>query len=382
MRMDQRLNILQTCFSTSWGGLEMQALEVTRCLHERGHRLWLAAPEESRLYRESARHSFKVFPLNVTGYAHPRLIWKLRHFLRTERIDVVHCQHSRDLATVVPAHHLSGLRGPVVLSKRVGSYIGKHDLLHRYTYGRLSRVLAISEVIHRNVVATTPIAPEKVLTLHDAVDLSQFNPASVDRQAMRNSLGISGDLPLFGFVGRFSPGKGHEELLDAVAILNAQGRTFHTAVVGEASHGEETYAAAIRTRAHTLGLDACLTFLGYRADIPSVMAAFDILVFPSHAESFGVVLIEAMAMGLPVVTTNCDGVLDIVVDGVTGIMVPPKDGRRLAEAMDTLLQDASRRVRMGAAGRKRVEEMFDQEKQINRLEALYYELLGPETATA
>jgi len=360
----------------------MQALEVTRCLHERGHRLWLAASEESRLFRESARHSFKVFPLNVTGYAHPRLIWKLRHFLRTERIDVVHCQHSRDLATVVPAHHLSGLRGPVVLSKRVGSYIGKHDLLHRYTYGRLSRVLAISEVIHRNVVATTPIAPEKVLTLHDAVDLSQFNPASVDRQAMRNSLGISGDLPLFGFVGRFSPGKGHEELLDAVAILNAQGRTFHTAVVGEASHGEETYAAAIRTRAHTLGLDACLTFLGYRADIPSVMAAFDILVFPSHAESFGVVLIEAMAMGLPVVTTNCDGVLDIVVDGVTGIMVPPKDGRRLAEAMDTLLQDASRRVRMGAAGRKRVEEMFDQEKQINRLEALYYELRGPETATA
>jgi len=75
-------------------------------------------------------------------------------------------------------------------------------------------------------------------------------------------------------------------------------------------------------------------------------------------------------------------VLDIVVDGETGIMVPPKDGSRLAEAMDTLLQDASLRARMGAAGRKRVEEMFDQEKQINRLEALYYELLGPETATA
>lgn len=380
--MDHRLNILQTCFSTSWGGLEMQALEVTRRLHERGHRLWLAAPEESRLFRESTRHPFTVVPLNVTGYAHPLLIWKLSRFLRREAIDVVHCQHSRDLATVIPAHHLARSRGPVLLSKRVGSYIRKHDPLHRYTYGRLSRVLAISDVIHRNVVATTPVAPEKVLTLHDAVDLSQFNPGSVDRRAVRNSLGIPGDLPLFGFVGRFSPGKGHEELLDAVAILNAQGRAFHTVIAGEASHGEETYAAAIRTRAHTLGLDACLTFLGYRADIPSLMAAFDILVFPSHAESFGVVLIEAMAMGLAVVATNCDGVLDIVVNGETGIMVPPKDGRRLAGAMDTLLQDTPLRARMGAAGRKRVESLFDQEKQISRLETLYYELLRREKATA
>ena len=80
--------------------------------------------------------------------------------------------------------------------------------------------------------------------------------------------------------------------------------------------------------------------------------------------------------------TNCDGVLDIVVDGETGIMVPPKDGRRLAEAMDTLLQDAPLRARMGAAGRKRVEALFDQERQISRLEALYYELLRRDKAMA
>jgi len=379
--MDKRLNILQTCFSPSWGGLEMQALEVTRCLHERGHRLWLAAPGESRLLREATRFPFTVLPLDVTGYAHPFLIWKLSRFLRAKAIDIVHCQHSRDLATVVPAHHLARLRGPVLLSKRVGSGIRKHDLLHRYTYGHLSAVLAISGVIHRNVVATTPIAPEKVMTLHDAVDLSQFNPALVDRSAVRESLGISGDLLLFGFVGRFSPGKGHEELLDAVAILKAQGRVFHAVIVGEASYGEETYATAIRTRAHTLGLDSCLTFLGYRADIPSVMSAFDVLVFPSHAESFGVVLIEAMAMGLPVVATNCDGVLDIVVDGETGIMVPPKNGGRLAEAMDALIRDGSRRARLGAAGRRRAEELFDQQKQITRLEAVYEDLLRRNAAT-
>jgi glycosyltransferase involved in cell wall biosynthesis len=82
------------------------------------------------------------------------------------------------------------------------------------------------------------------------------------------------------------------------------------------------------------------------------------------------------------VATNCVGVVDIVVDGETGIMVPPKDAKRLAEGMDTLLQDPSLRARMGAAGRKRVMDLFDQEKQIGRIEALYYQLLGLKPVTA
>jgi glycosyltransferase involved in cell wall biosynthesis len=108
------------------------------------------------------------------------------------------------------------------------------------------------------------------------------------------------------------------------------------------------------------------------------MAAFDIFAFPSHAESFGIVLIEAMAMGRPVVSTNCDGVLDIVVDGETGIYVHPRNGKELAEALARLIDDPSLRESMGEAGRKRVEELFDQRKQLNKLEGIYYELLEKE----
>ena len=116
--------------------------------------------------------------------------------------------------------------------------------------------------------------------------------------------------------------KGHEELLQAARLLRDRGSTARFLVVGDASHGEEEYARTIRTLAQTLGVQDRVTFAGYRADIPALMASFDILAFPSHAESFGVVLIEAMAMGLPVVSTNTDGVVDIVVDGLSGIMVP------------------------------------------------------------
>jgi glycosyltransferase involved in cell wall biosynthesis len=125
-------------------------------------------------------------------------------------------------------------------------------------------------------------------------------------------------------------------------------------------------------------LPGSLTFAGYRSDIPQVMASFDILAFPSHAESFGVVLIEAMAMGKAVVSTDCDGVLDIVVDGETGIMVPARDGPALARGLERLLRDRTLRVRMGVAGRKRVELLFDQEVQITRLEDVYTALLSRE----
>jgi glycosyltransferase involved in cell wall biosynthesis len=106
-----------------------------------------------------------------------------------------------------------------------------------------------------------------------------------------------------------------------------------------------------------------------------VMAALDILAFPSHAEAFGDVLIEAMAMNLPVVSANCDGVLDIVVDGETGIQVPPRDARALANALMQLIHDERLRKTLGEAGRRRVEKFFDLKQRTERMEGLYAKVL-------
>ena len=369
------LSILQTCFSRSWGGLEMQALELSVGLQERGHRITLAAPPGSRLAVEAVRHHVPLLPLNVTGYFHPLLLRRLRASLRSGAVDIIHCQHSRDLATVVPAMQMSGRTIPIVLSKRVGSYIAKKDLFHRYTHDAISRVLAISNVIHRNVIATTPVSPERVLTLHDAVDTSVFSAETVDRFKVRREAGIPDDALVVGFVGRFSPGKGLEDLLQAAHLLQPHHPAVRYLIVGEASHGEESYADAIHELSRRLDLQDVAVFAGYRSDVPSVMASFDILAFPSHAESFGVVLIEAMAMGKPVVSTNCDGVLDIVLDGTTGITVPPKDPPALAHGLEQLIADADLRRRMGAAGRVRVLEHFDRTVQLRKLEEIYYSLL-------
>lgn len=372
----QPLNILQTCFSQSWGGLELQALEVTKQLRSRTHRVWLACVRGSKLEQEARATGIEVLPLKVTGYVHPVAVSKLVQLIRREGIDIIHCQHSKDIATVVPAKKLSGEYCPIVLSKRVGSYVSKKDGFHRFTYSNVDRVLAISEVIHKNVLETTPVSPDRVVTLHDAVDTEVFSLAHVSRKRVRREFSFDDETFVIGFVGRFSSGKGHEEFLEAANILNKKYGNIRFLVVGEASHGEQAYEQRIRSLSRALRLDGVLQFTGYRKDIPDVMAAFDVFAFPSHAEAFGVVLIEAMAMERAVVSTNCDGVLDIVVDGETGIYVNPRNVQQLVAAIERLGADTELREKMGKAGRKRVEELFDQRKQISKIEAIYYDLLG------
>jgi glycosyltransferase involved in cell wall biosynthesis len=371
----QPLNILQTCFSVSWGGLELQALEIAKQLHLRTHRVWLACTRGSRLEEEAQALNLTVLPMRVSGYVHPIAVTKLARLIRREGIDVVHCQHSKDLALLVPAKILARENSPIILSKRVGSYIAKRDFYHRFTYSHVARVLAISDVIHKNVLDTTTIEIDRVITLHDAVDTEYFSLARVSRERVRREFGFNDNTLVIGFVGRFSPGKGHEEFLEAASRLNRKYDNIRFLVVGEASYGEKAYEQRIRSMCKSLKLDGAVRFTGYRKDIPDLMAAFDIFAFPSHAEAFGVVLIEAMAMERPVVSTNCDGVLDIVIDGLTGIYINPRNAVQLANAIERLGADGELREKMGKNGRRRVEEFFDQRRQIARIEEIYYGLL-------
>ncbi len=368
------MRILVTCFSPAWGGLELQALDLARHLQEREHEVWLACLPDSPLEREAKKQQVHTLPFDVTGYVHPRLVWRLGKFIARSQLDIIHCHLSRDIATVVPAMKLSMTEVPIVLTRGMGSGVNKKDPLHQFTYGNLSLVIAVSSVIHRNILETTPMTPERVVTVPCGIDTSYFSPARASGEALRREFGYDKDTLVVGFVGRFSPGKGHEELLKAAAIICKQRPQARFLVVGQASHGEQAYEQQIRKMHAEMRLEQVMKFAGYRKDVPEVMASFDLLAFPSHAEAFGLVLTEAMAMERAVVASSSDGVLDIVVGEETGLLVPPKDAERLAEGIVRLIDDPALRERLGKAGRHRVLELFDQKKQVDRLEQLYGEL--------
>ncbi len=354
----------------------MQALQTALCLKSQGVEITMLCHPNSALNREAQAAGLQVVSMPFGNGVHPFLILRLRKHLRANHVDLIHSHFSRDLRFIVPACEGLSPRLPIVLTKHVGSYISKKDALHRYLYSRVDLVTAISEVIRKNVIDTCPIEPAKVEIIYNGVNLKRFVPSEETRRTMRREFSFKETDVVSGMVGRMSSGKGHEEFLHAAKEILQKADNVKFLIVGGASFGEESYAAKIQDLWRSLQLQDSVIFTGFRRDIPELMSAMDILAFPSYAEAFGNVAIEAMTMKLPVVSTNCDGIVDIVADGVTGIQVPPKSSMALAKGLLRLIHDPVQRQKFGEAGRRRVEEMFDEDKQTMNLINRYQKLVA------
>ncbi len=364
------LKIVQVCTSKSWGGMEMHVATLSELLQRDGLQVWAIADPQSRLFANLAVHQIPIMPLREGGYVRPMAIRRARQWLEQVKPDVVHVHFSRDLWWLVPAMRTMP-QIPLILTKHIGTQKPKTDWLHRALYGRVQVILAISDVIHCNIVATHPVEPQRVMTLHHGVDLQRFDPEQHRGLEVRRQLGLSEQDVVIGIMGRLQRAKGYAEFLHMAAQLKPRYPRCRFLMIGEASRGEEKEAREILDMIPALGLQDRVHWLGFRRDVPDVLAAQDIFVFPSHAEAFGLVLIEAMAMRKPVVSSRCDGVLDIVEDRKTGLLVPPKNVDQLVKAVAELIDDPSLRERMGHAGRQRVEAYFNQQKMLRRLKEIY-----------
>ncbi|HID23926.1 MAG TPA: glycosyltransferase family 1 protein, partial [Planctomycetaceae bacterium] len=180
---------------------------------------------------------------------------------------------------------------------------------------------------------------------------------------------------LIGTIGRLQEGKGHIEFLEMAARIAAEFAQARFIIVGEATRGEEHRAEKIYRKIEQINLGQRLILAGFRKDVPAVLAAMDIFAFPSRAEAFGLVIIEAMAAGVPVVSTRSDGVLDIVEDGVNGILVDRQQVDQLTAAVRTCILDENRRKELIAAGRKTIAEKFTVDRMVSETEKVYQECL-------
>jgi len=351
----------------------MQALLITRELQKRGHEVSLLCVPRTTLLKEA--YAAGVPSVGLLGKDNQAVstIKDLSRLLKGYSYDIVHTHLSHDLWWLVPAMKLSSSHAKLFLTKHVASGVKKTDPLHRFLYGRLQGTFAISNYIKGSVVNTCPVPENKVHIVPPGISLDEFNPSLYNKNAVREDLGIPDNAILVGMTGRMSPGKGQEEFLRAAKkIVTESELNFRFLVVGGASYGEGDYELHVRTLVNELALDSFVQLPGFRKDIPRIMSALDIFAFPSHEESFGLTLTEAMAMKLPIVASGNAGVLDIVVDNETGILVPPKDHQALAAGILKLARDSSMRKEFGEAGRKRVERAFSIQAVVERLEEFYF----------
>ncbi len=354
------MKILYSCLSKSWGGMEMITLIFIRKLIERNYQVELLCVEESRMQIEANNLRIIIHPVKASGYFHPFTILKIAALIKNNGYNFIHTQASKDLWLLVPSLKIAASTIPLFITKQMGSFIVKKDLLHKLLYQRVTLAFAISTIIKNNLIETTPLPANKIELLYNAVDVKKFDPAKADRKKVREEFSAEDEDIVIGMIARFSPGKGHEEFLQSAKMLSLKYKNLKFIVVGEASRGEDEYASSIKSLAENLGINNII-FAGFRSDTPDVLSAFDIFIFPSHAEAFGIALIEAMAMERASVCANADGVLDIAVDGKTNLLFQNKNAEDLADKTELLINDENKRLQMGKAARQRVLKVFDLE---------------------
>jgi glycosyltransferase involved in cell wall biosynthesis len=229
-------------------------------------------------------------------------------------------------------------------------------------------VVAISEEVRRRLLAAG-VRAERVRVIHSGVEPPAALPGSAGRAAARQRFGI-GDALAIGVVAALERRKGHDVLFRALARLaEGGGLRFRCLVCGDGSE-----RASLERLARELGIARSVGFLGEQRQVADVLAALDVFVLPSRHEGLGVAILEAMAMGLPVVASAVGGIPEAVASGRTGILVPAEDPDALAAAIFALGRDPEHARRMGSAGRERVIAEFSIEAMTSRYERLYEEV--------
>lgn len=302
-------------------------------------------------------------------------LWKLYQLIRREKPDIVHTHTAKAGMLGRTAAWLAGV--PVILHTFHGhifkGYFGRTKtwifLQIEKVMAKLStKIITISESLKKELVELG-VAPEgKIDVIPIGLDLTQFVKHDYNGEFKR-SLGLSKNCLIVGTVGRLVPIKGQKYFLEAANKIcgDSNGnRGVKFVIVGDGELRGE-----LEGHAKELGLEGKLYFTGFRSDLPDVYADFDIMVLPSLNEGTPVVLIEAMSSGKPVVATAVGGVVDLVEDGVTGLLVEPESERELTDGIAALLSDKARRKMLGRKGREAVYPAYDIETLVKRMDDVY-----------
>ncbi len=361
-----------------FSGGEVQLFLLAKRLRAAGVEQALVARRGGRAAARAREAGYEVREAPMGSSADLRGILALRRTFRQLRPDVLHFHTSR--AHVLGAWAALGLGVPARVVTRRMDYPLRRDPVTRFLYGRaVDRVVAISGAVRREVLRLG-IPADRVVLVPSGVEVARFAPLrdrdGVARAQARAALGIPADgRPVAGTLASLHRRKGHDVLLRAAALLAGRGLPLHLVIAGEGPEGE-----ALRALARGLGLlgegPVRVHFAGQVSPGERVLAALDLFVLPSRKEGLGVAALEAMAAGLPVVASRAGGLAESVLDGETGLLVPPGDPAPLAEALETLLRDPALRERMGAAGARRVGERYSADAMAAGNLALYRELLA------
>ena len=347
-------------------GGPQQVIYLINALRERGHDNILVCPPDSGIDSVAREAEIRVQNLFCAGDLDLPFAYRLTQFIKNENPDLMHC-HSRRGADVLGGLAASFTDVPAVVSRRVDNT--ELRVVAGLRYRPFLKVIAISEAI-ADVLRDRGIGDERLAVIRSAVDADAL-PAASNCSEVRAEFGLLPEHFVIAAAGQLIPRKGHQYLLQAVADLKERYPQVRLVIFGEGYLNNQ-----LRAQASALGLGGIIQFAGFRKDLDSFIACFDLFAHPALAEGLGVAALKAAAAKLPVVGFAAGGLVEAVAHDETGLLVEPENSDALGEAIARFVEEPDLCRRFGQAGYERMQKEFSIDTMADRHVDLYESVLN------
>ncbi|MFH1898234.1 MAG: GT4 family glycosyltransferase PelF [Candidatus Desantisbacteria bacterium] len=367
----KKINVMQIVYSLEIGGRENVVVNLANGINTDIFNSSICCLKGGGALTTMIREGVQLFEADKSGLL---LLIYLISLLKKEKIDVVHTHNWGALCEGGVSAKLAGV--PVIIHQEHGTLVKminvkkRRILAQKFCFRFIDDFLiTVSDQLKESMSVSIGIDRRKIKRILNGVEINCFD-SKINKEEKKKELFINNSDIIIGTVGRIAPVKDQKTLIYAFAEVIKHIPDIKLVIVGDGESRIELEGIAAN-----LKLSENIRFLGMRFDIPELLAIMDLFVLPSLHEGISITLLEAMASGLPVIATNVGGNPEVVLNGKTGVLVPPDNPEALAEEIIILLKNEQTRKNYGMSGRKIVQESFSLEKMINNHEELYISCL-------
>lgn len=364
MEPRHQLRILHTEWSLGWGGQEIRILGETQELIRLGHMAEIAAQPHGQLFKKAQDSGITVHPVRMHKGLALGALWRLIRIIQKRQVHIVHTHSSVDA-------RLGGLAGritrrAIVRSRHLSTPI-KASWPSWFLYMRLAdHVITSGESIRQAMINTNNMAPEKITSIPAGIDTERFYPRPLDA-TLCQELGISKAHFVVGIVAVLRSWKGHRSLFEGIALYKEKNPNVRLLVLGDGPTREN-----LEQLRRELELEQHILMLGHIADTPRYYSIMDCVILNSYSnEATSQTLPQAMLMGKPVIGTNIGSIPEVVIDGKTGILIPPKSPEKISSSLDYLHQNPNIRHQLAEKGSLHALDHFTKTRMIRSTTDIY-----------
>ncbi len=366
------MRILQISSAKNFGGGEKHLVDLTRGLTGRGHDLFLAvAPDSPILEKLQNFQKENLLQIAIKNSIDVFSARKLSKFIREKNIEVVHAHLAKDYLPASLAIRAAP-QTKLVFTRHV---LFSMKSLHKFFLINVDKVIAVSNAVEETLKKTFPA--EKIITIPNGIEIENWS--SVNRENLgkefRFEHNISFDAPLVGIVGELKLLKGQRDFVLAAQLVARKFPGAHFVIVGKDNSYKKDFRRELKRLIKVFDLEKRILFLDWVEETASLLAALDVFVSASHSESFGLAIVEAMASGKAIVSTETGGAKELLENNRNGKLVSVKEPIQLAAAIESFLEDKNLRRTFGEQARKKAKEKYGLERMIAETEKVYKEIL-------